>query len=440
MKITNFEDTGLDRINNWIDINRINEVDERSIKETLKTINISFVIEGIDRIQSTLLCELKDSYVQQSQRYVTMGEDAYILPELSKEDTEKSKELLNRVFDLYIRMSELKEGDFKGRPKIGNYKYGVPVEDARYILPLATKTNLAVAMTADKLFDLFYLINDKKYYSIFNEFRKEIRGKLPVNLIKLLPESYNSDNNKELIEKFYSEDLKKIDNENKMVLLSKFEDLDVKVGLGALTSTQSSTPSQILTKWGDEARKNASGVVKRVLGYGHDSISEQARTTFGMMCSMVTYHQQIRHRLSKNHREDFSNLIKDRGRKILIPPTIRTSKFEEEFLSLANETKDFRMYILNKYGQDKALPFILNCDQVKLVISSNARMDIAMLSERVCENAQWEIRELSTEKLMILKSLSEILYNKAHPSCVFGKCKEGKLSCGKQEEVRKKFI
>jgi len=45
----------------------------------LKTINISFVAEGIDRIQSTLICELKNSYVQQSQRYVTMGKNSYIL-------------------------------------------------------------------------------------------------------------------------------------------------------------------------------------------------------------------------------------------------------------------------------------------------------------------------------------------------------------------------
>lgn len=441
MKISNFEHTGLNKVEKWLEKKSNEVLNEVIIRELLKTINISFAAEEINRIQSTLLCELKDSYVQQSQRYVTMDDHSYTLPYLDAVDDEKAKSLLDRLFELYKEMSELKEGDFKGRPKVENYKHGIPIEDARYILPLATKTNLYCSMTGDKLFDLYRLIMDKKYKYIFSDFKKLIDTYIPKGLKNTLFELCNSDvESDELIQEFHQDYLNKITYENKIVLLEAFEDLDLKVGLGALTSTQSRTPSDTLELWQDDAADKAKGVAKRVLGYGHDSISEQARTTFGMGCSLVTYHQQIRHRLSNNYREPLIVLIQEKDRTPIIPPTIEASIFHKEYLHLINEIKNFRALILEKYGLDKALYFLINADVIKMVISTNARMDISMLSERTCMNAQWEIRELSTKKLLILRQLSEILYEKALPSCIFGSCKEGKLSCGQQIEMRKKLL
>ncbi len=439
MRITNFESPELHSIVLWLEENENKTISENMLKEILKTVNITFVAEGINRIQSTLLCELKNSYVQQSQRYVTMDESSYEIPLLNETDNIKAEKLVEKAFRLYGKMSELKEGKFKGRPRTENYKYGIPIEDARYILPLATKTNMSIAMTGDKLYNLFLLINDRKYFSLFDDFREEIAGHLPEALIKQLPAFHDSTKETEIIEQFYNKHMEKIDEENNMVYINGFENLDLKAGLGALTSTSSEVPSETLVKWENNADERAKGVVKRVLGYGHDSIAEQARTTFGMMCSMVTYHQQIRHRLSENHREDILNIITDAKREVVIPPNIKKSEFNEEFLDLINEFKDFRLYILNEYGGDKALPFILNCDQIKLIISTNARIDSKMLADRICFNAQWEIRDLSIRKLKILRNLSDILYETALPACVKGECKEGRLSCGRQQEMRKMF-
>ncbi|MFW5648723.1 MAG: FAD-dependent thymidylate synthase [Candidatus Alkaliphilus sp. MAG34] len=439
MKITNFEGPELYDVALWLENNKSKTIDKDILKEILKTINIAFVVEGINRIQSTLLCELKDSYVQQSQRYVTMDKSSYEIPELNEIDNIKAEELIEKAFKLYGKMSEPKAGKFEGRPKAENYKYGIPIEDARYILPLATKTNMSIAMTGDKLYNLFLLINDKKYCSLFDDFRKEIVGYLPKILVKQLPAFHDSTKETQIIEQFYDKYMEKIDEENNMVYINGFENLDLKAGLGALTSTSSDVPSEILAKWGNNADEKAKGVTKRVLGYGHNSIAEQARTTFGMMCSMVTYHQQIRHRLPENHREDILNVITDTKRDVIIPPSIKKSGFCGEFLNLANEFKDFKLYILNEYGGDKALPFILNCDQIKLIISTNARIDSEMLADRICFNAQWEIRNLSIKKLKILRNLSDILYETALPACIKGECREGKLSCGRQREMRKMF-
>lgn len=438
MRITNFEYTGLDKIELWITRNDINKITEYDLKECLKSTNISFVIEEIDRLQSTLICELKDSYVQQSQRYVTMREDSFILPGLDDKDGEEARNLIVKVFELYHKMSELKNENVKGRPKAENYLHGIPIEDARYILPLATKTNISVSMSGNKLVELFYLMNDKKYYNIFIDIKQELIKLLPNKLVSLLL-SMTRDYDSKLIEDFYSEEFKNIDHDNNMILINTFSNLDLKAGLGAITSTQGNPPSKVLSSWGDAASEKAQGVTNRVLGYGHDSIAEQARTTFGMMCSLVTYHQQIRHRLSENHREELMNLITDIDRQVLIPENIRSSIYCEQFIELTQKFKTFRLYIAKKYGEDTALKFLLNCDQVKLIISTNARIDVKMLADRICLNAQWEIRELSTKKLQILRKLSQVLYVNALPSCVYGKCKEGKLTCGKQLTMREKF-
>lgn len=438
MNITNFEGVGLSKVEEWIKEEGKDNIYKDDLKEILKYANVAFVLEGINRVQSTLICELKASYVQQSQRYVTMKEDSYIIPELKGEDNVKAKELMSKAFLLYDKMSKLKSDEFKGRPKAENYLYGIPIEDARYIVPLAAKTNISVAMSADKLLDLFYLFNDVRYENIFNDVKTAVIDLLPSNLASMLKDLHK-ENNSKIEQNFYKTEFEKIDSKNNMILLNSFENLDLKVGVGAITSTHGNTPSEVMNLWGEEASKKAQGVTDRVLGYGHSSIAEQARTTFGMMCSMVTYHQQIRHRLSENHREELIDIINDTHREVVVPETVKKSVFYNEFMNVVSEFKNFRLYVAEKYGSGIALSFLLNCDQIKLIISTNARIDVNMLAERICLNAQWEIRELSTKKLNELRKLSKVLYVKALPPCVYGKCKEGKLTCGKQLLMKEKF-
>jgi thymidylate synthase ThyX len=438
MKITNFEQTGLEKIKKWIQDNNITDLDQNTLKEALKTTNISFVAEEINRVQSTLLCELKDSYVQQSQRYVSLAEGSYRLPDLKKTDRKKAKSLVQETFKLYETMSELKEEESTGRPKKEDYKHGIPIEDARYILPLATTTNIAITMTGDNLYDLFSLLFEEQYAAVFKDMREEIIDLLPDCIVDLLPNSFNNSIDQGLVEELYKSDFAKLDSEDNIILLTAFDNLDLKVGLGAATSTSAQTPSQKLEEWDQAASNKAKGLARRVLGYGHESIAEQARTTFAMMCSMVTYHQQIRHRLSENHRENLGALILNK-RSSLVPPTIAGSQFESEFLDLAAKIKKFRLYIYQEYGLDKALPFLLNCDQIKLIMSTNARIDQEMLAERICLNSQWEIREIATKKLLQLRELSDVLYENALPPCVQESCTEGKLSCGHPEEVKELF-
>ncbi|MBO5141010.1 MAG: thymidylate synthase thyx, partial [Peptococcaceae bacterium] len=85
MHITNYEAADLLVVDAFLQ--KHPTLDSATVKELLKTCNVSFVLEEINRWQSTMICELKDSYVQQSQRYVTLTADGYTLPsQLNEED------------------------------------------------------------------------------------------------------------------------------------------------------------------------------------------------------------------------------------------------------------------------------------------------------------------------------------------------------------------
>jgi len=438
MRIAQFEATGLNGAANVLEEYKEMKFSADDGRELLKICNVSFVLEGINRLQSMLICELRDSYVQQSQRYVTLA-GGVELPPLEERDMRKAERLLKKSFSLYAAMAEKKAGDFKGRPRIEQYVHGIPIEDARYILPLAAKTNVCVSMSGDKLLDFYALCLDERYALILADVLAALERCLPPPLHVVLCKIAGRRLHVKILRAAYKSYFDQVNEKDTLVLLARFRDMDSKAGLGALTSTSAKPPSEFLNDWKDAAKEKAAGVTRRVLGYGHTSIAEQARATFGMMYSLAAYHQQLRHRLTSNVREELSDLVEDAARPVKLPPSIANTPFAASFLSLADEFKAFRCALVEKYGDQTALYFLLNCDQIKLLMGANARAETAMLAERACMNAQWEIRALAIKKIRLLRRLSPVLYESALPSCVMGACREGKMTCGRADEVRKMF-
>ena len=436
MRVANYEGTDLQLAAAFLEQHP--DMERDTVKELLKTCNVSFVLEGINRWQSTMICERKDSYVQQSQRYVTMTKDGYTLPQLDEADTSRAEELIGKAFSLYEEMSQLKE-EFKGRPKREHYLYGIPVEDARYILPLAVKTNLSVATTGDRLLDWFRMMNAPQDAAMFKNVKDALMEKLPDALAAWLDKQEYTYENMDVLNQYYQPELEQITPDVPVVLLRTFEQPELKAGLGSLTSTKAESPSEVLLQWGEEAAEKAKGVTKRVMSYGHTSVAEQCRTTFGMMFSLVTWHQQVRHRLPSTFRENWENLLTDTGRPPVIPPTVAEGGYAEAYCNLVQEMQQFQQYLADKYDGGLWRYFLLNCQQVKIITSTNARMDCGMLQERICNNAQWEINRIAVSKLEKLRELSDILYQNAVPSCVYGVCKEGKMTCGRAAEMRAKY-
>jgi thymidylate synthase (FAD) len=114
-------------------------------EQLLPHISFTFSVEGISRACSHQLIRHRTaSFTQQSQRYVKVKGlfENVVVPESIREKAlQPYMEFIERTGDLYSRLLEL----------------GVPGEDARFVLPNATATNLMVTMNGLALRHFFGL-------------------------------------------------------------------------------------------------------------------------------------------------------------------------------------------------------------------------------------------------------------------------------------------
>ncbi len=105
----------------------------------------SFAVSGVSRsLTHQLVRHRIASYAQQSQRYVDLIEPAYVIPPKIKKNPEMKKayrETMDLIWQQYNKLLES----------------GVPAEDARYVLPNATFSNIMVTMNARSLLNFFEL-------------------------------------------------------------------------------------------------------------------------------------------------------------------------------------------------------------------------------------------------------------------------------------------
>ena len=105
----------------------------------------TFAISDVSRsLTHQLVRHRIASYAQQSQRYVNLNEPQYVVPpsiEKKKKMKKAYAETMELIWQQYNKLLEI----------------GIPAEDARYVLPNATCTNIVVTMNARSLLNFFEL-------------------------------------------------------------------------------------------------------------------------------------------------------------------------------------------------------------------------------------------------------------------------------------------
>jgi thymidylate synthase (FAD) len=133
----------------------------------------------------------------------------------------------------------------------------------------------------------------------------------------------------------------------------------------------------------------------------------------------------------------------------MIPPSIKqdpalTREFEK-FMAEAQEnyTKVLKrleeLGYKGEAGQQDARYLLPNAAETKIVVTMNARELLHFFRVRCCNRAQWEIREMAERMLAHVKRVAPTIFAKSGPGCLYAPCPEGKMTCGKIEDVRKKF-
>lgn len=208
--------------------------------------------------------------------------------------------------------------------------------------------------------------------------------------------------------------------------------------------------------------EKVSSFVEMLSEIGHESPIEHASFTFGIEgVSRSLLAQITRHRIA-SYSVKSQRYVSEGSFEYVTPPEIAendealalykemmakdqevydriteilTEKHKNTFLSEGKDEKTAQ-----KLAQKKAIEdarFVLpNSCETKMVVTMNARSLHNFFRHRCCNRAQWEIREVANQMLLLVKAVSPELFKKAGPPCLVGPCPEGKMSCGKAKEIK----
>lgn len=191
-------------------------------------------------------------------------------------------------------------------------------------------------------------------------------------------------------------------------------------------------------------------LINLLIDSGHLSPFEHVSFTFAVEgISRACSHQLVRHRIASYSQQSQRYVSEESGFDYITPPLFKDDNvLYGLFLEAMKKAHDYYCKIIKRL-EEKGIKgeiarqdarFVLpNAAETKIVITMNARELLHFLKVRCCNRAQWEIRELATEMLKLLKKIAPRLFKHAGPACITGKCPEGKFSCGEIEKVRKKF-
>jgi len=213
--------------------------------------------------------------------------------------------------------------------------------------------------------------------------------------------------------------------------------------------------------------KKIRSLIDFLVEVGHQSPIEHISFTFGIEnVSRSFSHQLVRHRIASYSQQSQRYVILD-DFKYIIPPSISEyAELKEEFEKTMNIIKESYNNLALKLEQkiakelknqgikeeeaqkraekmaiEDARYVLPNACETKIIMTMNARELIHFFEERCCNRAQWEIREVADKILDIAKNVAPTIFKYAGPKCIrLGYCPEGKFSCGKQNEVKKKYL
>ena len=227
--------------------------------------------------------------------------------------------------------------------------------------------------------------------------------------------------------------------------------------------------------------EEAEKFLNMILGLGHGSVLEHSTITFGIEgVSRALTHQLVRHRIA-SYSQKSQRYVKEAQFEYVVPKDIENNDFArnlyidlmeqiqltydmivqellvdyindyinehkdhpfldepiagilnvKDFLARFKEVDRKNYLALEKKAIENARYVLPNACETKIQVTMNVRALFNFFKERLCDRAQEEIRELAWLMWLACMEISPTIFRHAVPTCVNGRCKEGKMSCGK---------
>lgn len=190
-------------------------------------------------------------------------------------------------------------------------------------------------------------------------------------------------------------------------------------------------------------KKKVKDMIARLSESGHLSAFEHVSFTFGIEgISRTCSHQLVRHRIASYSQQSQRYVRFGDNFDYIIPPSIaRNTKLKAKFKESVLQLKKFYDEMIQSGVHQEDARYILpNASETKIIVTMNGRELLHFFTLRVCRRAQWEIREMAKKMLKEVKKVAPEIFFNAGPDCIRTKCPEGRLSCGKPNDVKKELL
>ena len=178
-------------------------------------------------------------------------------------------------------------------------------------------------------------------------------------------------------------------------------------------------------------------LINHVLSSGHTSTIEHVQFTFLISgVSRALSHQLVRHRIGVSFSQQSQRYCKfDTGFEFVTPFTIaKNTECAEKYLEVMNYLNNaYQMFIESGIPAEDARMVLPNACCTNLTVSINLRALIHLCQERMCTNAQWEIRTMVKQMAKLITDKIPELKPYLVPKCkALGYCNESaSRTCGR---------
>ncbi len=346
------------------------------------------------------------SFTEKSQRYVTFHKDYVIPEELNESEQRQYISLMDDLFAAYersvhsmtARIMTTQASNFRSKREIENSAK----EDARYILPLATKTQMGVTINARSMEVLLRRLHGLDLSEARDLYRKlhSATHMIAPSLIK-----YTETDDfaaRSAIQAYLPPVVDTCDQES-VKLIDHSPDPDARI-LAALFYERSghdySSIFQYVINMDEGEKRHFTDAMFEGMQAWHKMprAFEMTDFTFELTMSQCCYAQFKRHRLCSMIRQHYRN----DGRHV-IPPAIIGTVIEDQFNILIQKADTLNQAL--SANHHVAQYCLTNAHTVNVLVRMNLRELYHFIRLRSDFHAQWEIREISDRISQIIRRL-----------------------------------
>ena len=371
----------------------------------------NFDIIGVSRFAVETIEHFRlASYTEKSQRYILFKDD-FVVPEEIKNApvVEEYISLIQEQNQIYFQLYDILKPYFYEHHKnlamdSKNHRFldGLAKEDARYVISLATQTQLGMTVNARTLENIIVKCNSD-YLSEIREYGRllfeAIKNYTPSIVKYVEPTSYLKNirqklltHTREINTSFYGEN----GNQKSVVLIDSPPDIDNKI-LAAILFRFSDDNYNTYLKLVEQISKSEKANFYRTIFQDINSWDSVLREfefvsfTFQLIVSASNYAQLKRHRMANIIVQDYSPNL-----GVTIPDSIIQTGQKKVFLDIVEKTNNF-YWKLHENFPALASYVLTNAHKRRVLFKINLRELYHFLRLREDQHAQWDIRKTAED-------------------------------------------